>query len=503
MRRSRLWIVLVVFLVFGLVTTQFSDYPVLSTEKVEALAADPEVGTDDGDTEVIVIDYVEETSPNDETLPNDEAPPSEGALPNEVALPGEDTSPSEVETIEEEKKIVSQLDLNEDGYEVLERYGETLPDGLILDLDYTDYWISPHYIVVLSGSVNIRQGPSTEFEIIKRGYYGEKYSLSEKVRGEYFSKSESDEWYKIYWWENGEQVNGYVYAPIVNLRRFRFDTMFERVTDLKVAVDATDTGYIYNVGNSNGLAPLYKGAYSRDEFGVPRYQGAPAYYAPDWDSSHMRYMQDGLLLAILEDTGKFYKVNAYDYEGEYYVPKRYVSRRNSIESLTQVIVVDIQNQNEGIFEYRDGIWHLISYSYATTGADTKYKEPTIPASYQIIAKQDYFKYKDDITKIIAGYAPYALRFNGGAFVHGVPVNYKLVRKTFVIQEEIKDEEGNIIQKEITEQRIVDKIDPGQIEYMGSLGTIPLSHKCVRNITSHAKFLYDWVVLGKASVVVID
>ncbi len=358
-------------------------------------------------------------------------------------------------------------------------------------------------MVVLSGSVNIRKGPSTEYEVIKRGYYGEKFSLVEKVRGEYFSKSDSDEWFKLYWWENGEMVNGYVYSPIVNVREFRFAEMFEKITDLKVAVDATDTGYIYNVGNSNGRAPLYKGVYKEDDYGVPRYQAGSAYYAPDWDTNNMRYMQDGILFAILEETDKFYKVNAYDYEGEYYVPKRYVTRRNAIESLKQVIVVDIENQNEGIFEYRDGQWHLISYSYATTGADTKYKEPTIPGSYQVIAKQDFFRYRDDITKVIAGYAPYALRFNGGAFVHGVPVNYKLVKQTFVVQEELKDEEGIIIQEQVTEERIVDRLDPGHIEYMGSLGTIPLSHKCVRNITSHAKFLYDWVVLGEASVVIID
>lgn len=471
MKRNRLWIVLVVLLVFGPMLYEVGAYHYSSAQEVVVDPVDP--ANEEGESNVIIIDYVDETTVD------------------------------EVETIEEEKQIVTQLDLNDDGYEVIERYDGSIPEGLILDLAYTDYWISPNYVVVLSGSVNIRTGPSTDNEIIRRGYYGEKFSLVETVRGEYFSKSDSDLWHKIFWWENGEQVNGYVYAPIVNKRVFRFAEMFEKVTDLKVAVDATDTGYIYNVGNSNGRAPLYKGSYAEDDYGVPRYQGAPAYHEPDWNSNNMRYMQDGILFAILEDTGSFYKVNAYDYEGEYYVPKRYVTRRNAIESLNQVIVVDIANQNEGIFEYRDGMWHLISYSYATTGADSKYKEPTIPGSYQVIAKQDYFRYRDDITKIIAGYAPYALRFNGGAFVHGVPVNYKLVRQTFVIQEEIKDEEGNIIQEQITEQRIVDRIDPGHIEYMGSLGTIPLSHKCVRNITSHAKFLYDWVVLGEASVVVID
>lgn len=473
MKRNRLWIVLVVLLAFSLVLSPYAGRSIAYARDIEYASLDPVEENKDETTGVIVIEFEDET-------------PSE-----------------EVETVEEEKKIVSQLDLNDDGHVIIERYDAALPEGLILDLEYTDYWINSHYIVVLSGSVNIRSGPTTEYDVVRRGYYGDKFSLVEAVEGEYYGKSDTNKWFKIFWWENDEKVYGYVFAPIVNQRAFRFDDMFDKITDLKVAVDATDTGFIYNVGDSNGRAPLYKGAYKQDEYGVPRYQGAPAYYAPDWNSHNMRYMQDGILLAILEDTGKFYKVNAYDYEGEYYVPKRYVTRRNSIESLKQVIIVDIENQNEGVFEYREGMWHLISYSYATTGADTKYKEPTIPGSYQIINKRDYFRYRDDITREIAGYAPYALRFNGGAFVHGVPVNYKIVRKTFVIQEELADEEGNIIQEKITETRVVDKLDPGHIEYMGSLGTIPLSHKCVRNITSHAKFLYDWVVLGEASVVVID
>ena len=96
--------------------------------------------------------------------------------------------------------------------------------------------------------------------------------------------------------------------------------------------------------------------------------------------------------------------------------------------------------------------------------------------------------------------------DGISLVHNVATPL-FPNRTVVFEEELGispvDEEGNIIQERITEQRIVDRIDPGHIEYSGSLGTIPLSHKCVRNITSHAKFLHDWVVIGEASVVVID
>ncbi len=58
----------------------------------------------------------------------------------------------------------------------------------------------------------------------------------------------------------------------------------------------------------------------------------------------------------------------------------------------------------------------------------------------------------------------------GAYIHGVPVN---VPRT------------------------------AMIEYSWSLGTTPRSHMCVRNATSHAKFVFDWAPLYRSLVVVIE
>jgi lipoprotein-anchoring transpeptidase ErfK/SrfK len=71
---------------------------------------------------------------------------------------------------------------------------------------------------------------------------------------------------------------------------------------------------------------------------------------------------------------------------------------------------------------------------------------------------------------IVGFAPWASRFTNGAFLHGVPVN-----------------------------------NPGGaiVEYSQTLGTIPRSHECVRNASSHAKFIYDWAPLNASLVFVYD
>ncbi|MGL5636936.1 MAG: L,D-transpeptidase, partial [Bacteroidales bacterium] len=64
----------------------------------------------------------------------------------------------------------------------------------------------------------------------------------------------------------------------------------------------------------------------------------------------------------------------------------------------------------------------------------------------------------------------ANRFSGGAYIHGVPVELPAT---------------------------------ALIEYSPTLGTSPRSHMCVRNATSHAKFIYDWAPVDATIIVVID
>ena len=67
-----------------------------------------------------------------------------------------------------------------------------------------------------------------------------------------------------------------------------------------------------------------------------------------------------------------------------------------------------------------------------------------------------------------GFAPYASRFNNGGYIHGVPTNAPAT---------------------------------GIIEYSYTLGTIPRSHMCVRNATSHAKFIFEWAPVNETIIFV--
>ena len=68
-----------------------------------------------------------------------------------------------------------------------------------------------------------------------------------------------------------------------------------------------------------------------------------------------------------------------------------------------------------------------------------------------------------------GFAPYASRFNnGGIFTEYPPMHRQQI-----------------------------------IEYSYTLGTIPRSHMCVRNATSHAKFIFEWAPVNETIIFVLE
>ena len=394
--------------------------------------------------------------------------------------------------------------LNNEGLELLESYSVTAPEGVDLEhMEYNQYNIGYYYVVAVNSAVNIRKRPDTGSPIIKKlGFYG-KMNVFEKVRGQYFKKSDSDEWYRVYWYEKSEIKTGYVYSKIVRFRTFRLDLAKTQIDNLVNYFGNHDNmAKISNYKNVNGYAPRYNGQ-SQDAFGNTRDQSAPLYVSPD-SGSEFRYLPDGLIVDVLGEENDYYKVHVFDHDSEGYIPKKYLSFQNQVHKMSQAILVDIKNQNVSSYQLVEDQWVLKSLSYATTGMEAEFKEPTVPGTYAAIQKKDKFLYLDDETKELDGYAPYAIRFNGGAYLHGFPVNYRWNKVEELVTDAVYDDQGTIIQEAVYEEkRVGAPIDPGLIEYSYTLGTIPLSHKCVRNPTSHAEFLYNWIVLDEAMIIVVD
>ena len=235
-------------------------------------------------------------------------------------------------------------------------------------------------------------------------------------------------------------------------------------------------GVIQNYKNRNGEAPLVRhfnrNKYRRvaDSLGTERYQSAP-FYALNDTLTPVIYGRDGNLVHICGETGKFYKIETIGKES-WYIPKRYVLLLAPDTKFRNVVFVDRKDQNIATLEWAErGKWLIRSKNPATTGRyKPPYASPTPLGIFLIQEKKQKMRYLKDGSAATGGYAPYASRFTCGAYIHGVPVNVP---------------------------------HTAMIEYSWSLGTIPRSHMCVRNATSHAKFIYEWAKTKKSLVIVIE
>lgn len=237
-------------------------------------------------------------------------------------------------------------------------------------------------------------------------------------------------------------------------------------------------GVLQNYKNLNGEAPLTK-VWSRDSYklvsdslGVERYQAVPLYASTDTLTPDL-YGRDGTLIAMTDTQGSnFWQGRVESSEANWYVPKRYVKLLKPDVTFSHVVVVDRKNQHIIVLERQAPAHYLVrSINPATTG---RHKPPhakeTPLGIFLLQEKKPKMFYTSDGSSRVVGFAPWASRFTCGAYIHGVPVN---------------NPKGRIV------------------EYSHSLGTTPRSHMCVRNASSHAKFVYDNCPTFATLIVVIE
>lgn len=261
-------------------------------------------------------------------------------------------------------------------------------------------------------------------------------------------------------------------------RYFQWEKIKSQIVTIENAMtDGGNWAILSNYRNMNKEAPtvadFVRNEYGRvsDQFGVERYQSAPLYSA-DGDTTLVRYGRDGWIVKLPDnDTSEMVRVKGVSFEGEFLVPNRYLQRWGDTIRFNKVVAVDITNQNISTLEKAGDTWQICSMTHATTGVHKPpYAHETPTGIFAVQEKKEKMFYVKDGTSEIAGFAPYASRFTNGGYVHGIPTQYP---------------------------------NKGIIEYSQTLGTIPRSHMCVRNASSHSQFVFDWAAVKESAVIVID
>lgn len=262
-------------------------------------------------------------------------------------------------------------------------------------------------------------------------------------------------------------------------RMFQWDKIKENLFFLdSIQQQPAKWAIVQNYKNFKGEAALIR-KWSRndyklitDEYGVSRYQSVPLYLTNDRDTAE-RYLRDGSLIKIIEqeDSTKFTRIQTVWFEGEWLVPTKYIKMLDDTVTFNHVVMVDRNNQNIATLEKVGNEWLVRSMNPATTGLrNPPYGHPTPLGMFIIQEKKAKMVYLKDGSSAVGGFAPWASRFTNGAYLHGVPVNAPRT---------------------------------STIEFSQTLGTTPRSHMCVRNATSHAKFMYDWAPTLASVVFVLE
>ncbi|MCI6152151.1 MAG: SH3 domain-containing protein [Fusobacterium perfoetens] len=337
------------------------------------------------------------------------------------------------------------------------RYDNLIHDDIKVDIKYKENDLPEllDYVFIKTLYAIIREEPNPKSEVIYNAPFNTKYQLLEKVKvGESY-------WYKV----KTSKGIGYVFGNNVDVKTFRFEKMLERIKDVEKFINENNQNNIKLASTNSYLPNPYNKDMKRtkDKYGISIDQNIVGVYEKENIELHI---PDRSVLSVLKINGNKAEVKVEGIpESPLVIDKKYLSYNPKIEEgFEKAIVVDIENQNLAAFEKINGEWTLISYIYAKTGLESQLGFETPRGSFIVPLLKYEMGYRD-IYGADMGIARYAIRFSGGGYLHGTPVDHV----------EVDNEDFFLKQKE------------------DGLGTFKGTRKCIRNTVSHAKFLFDWIL----------
>lgn len=336
-------------------------------------------------------------------------------------------------------------------------YDNKIPENIVLNEKYKGGHPEVlDYVFVRARTANLRDLPNTKGKIIGKYGYDTKLKALKKVL--YYGNL----WYFV---EDSQGKQGYISANLVRKRVFRFQKALDKINELEKFIAtqremgreiASTNSYIPNPNNQNFKR-------EKDKYGTSLDQSSVAQSAIDGEDI---YIPDRAILSVIEKGKTTSRIKVASIPEELIIPNSSLSRNPKVaETFSKVVAIDISNQNMMVFEKNnENIWEIISYVYSKTGIESKLGFET-PKGFFIAPMAKYIMPYNSETGDREGYARFAIRFSGGGYLHGTPINYdEEINKEFFMK-----------QKEKT------------------LGTFTGTRKCIRTTEEHAKFLFDWVV----------
>lgn len=339
-------------------------------------------------------------------------------------------------------------------YKYIEKYEEPNKSNLEFEEGYNKYSPKFSHYVFTKRAVSVKKEPNNRSKTLLTVGGNKNIQIIAKV------STKHSKWYEV----KINKIVGFVNEKNVLKREFNYEKAIEEIEKLEEFL-YKDIDKIYFIDCYTPLS--YSSGLKKDKYGNGSNQSITAYEVGTKDHYNL---QDRTILSIDSEEKKGYNIKVQTYP-ELILNKKYKKNLKKLEIdgkfITKYIFIDKKNQN--IFalmkDNETGNFRVIINGLITTGKNSKYGFETPLGNFLVAISKPVMTYTSDIdtTKVI-GDARYAIRFTGGAYLHGIPSLYE-------------PKETRTQRKKITESK---------------LGTYPLSHKCVRNKDEVVKILYEWL-----------
>ena len=314
------------------------------------------------------------------------------------------------------------------------------------------------YVIISRDIAEIKLYKEDDSSTIKSAVEGQRFEILD----------EGDEWIEIYL---GDNMYGYIKKNDVSLRKLRVEESVASVNSLYdfIKKKSDEDKKIVTLNKYTYDVNLSKEKIDRDFEGQRIVYGLKAFYSDDKNSKWI-YMGDRQVVAIEESGDEWIKISIPGKEDFYYIEKKEFSYSifpKITNDIKKFIVVDNKNQNMLMLEKKEDILEVVETSMVSTGYDNSKNSFRTPKGVFLVANlKDNMVYKSKKKgELNKGKAPYAVRFSGGNYLHGIP-----------LEEELEEYRMKVLKKWREDL----------------LGSYPLSQGCVRNRDETAEKIFNWI-----------